>query len=83
MIDEQEKRMQRQDWQKELLSTLMDAMKEKLLQGADDWPEEWDGIELRELIYNAADWERSGYMCDKRRKRANDFHNVWVTKNLY
>jgi predicted secreted acid phosphatase len=42
-------------------------MKDVFLEEAEKYPEEWDGIELREYIAGAFDFER--YTLDKGRKR--------------
>lgn len=46
------------------------------------WPEDWDGNELRELMYRKFLGARSHWFDDNRLARVRAFNNVWITKNL-
>ena len=64
----------RKEDQKKLLAILCTRVRDRLLSKADEWPEEWDGHDIRELAYEAFRFERT------RRKR--DFWNTVLINNL-
>lgn len=47
-----------------------------------DVPATWDGHELRELLALKFTNERTRLMCDGRKRRAQDFRNEYLTRNL-
>lgn len=55
----------------EFISSLTSAIAEDLIDKVDTLPEEWDGIELRELLADKFDAER----IQMNRKRKSDFRN--------
>lgn len=68
--------------QKQLLSNFMDEVKSQLLDQADQWPEDWDGFELRWLVEQAILQEAPAH--DRMgQKRWRDFKNEWTVKRLY
>lgn len=59
------------DEQKELLTAFCDRMRDSMLEGASNWPAEWDGHELRELAASRFEFERTNVMrTDRRRRKA-------------
>lgn len=81
---------------RKFVRSLMNRMRDELLERSDRWPEEWDGHELRALIEEIAMSSNSGQCSspygnkcypgrrpdasDKRRRRA--FENECATRNL-
>jgi hypothetical protein len=53
-----------------------------LIEHADQWPKEWDGIEMRWLVQAAFDLEAPD-KGEFGRQRYRNFKNEWATKNLY
>ena len=45
-------------------------------------PEDWDGIELRELLAEKFTNEAAGYMKDKRGRRYRSYQNECIIRNL-
>lgn len=70
------------DQQRELLTNFCDQVRDFLLSRSDQWPEEWDGHELRELAIYAFDNERTALMREPRSKRRRDAHNEIIVRNL-
>lgn len=72
--------------QRKILRDLTRSILRKLLEHSYQWPKEWDGHEIRELLFNAAAWERSHLMTslsNSRTKRKREFDNEWAVRNLY
>jgi hypothetical protein len=68
--------------QRQLLTTFCDQVRDALLARSDQWPENWDGFELRWLVEEAFKFEaRNPHDFSQRRKSA--FRNQWATTNLY
>lgn len=67
--------------QKDLLTNLCNQTRDALLKRAHEWPEEWDGFELRWLLNKAVMHETRIGTSSERRYR--DFENEWITRNLY
>lgn len=64
--------------QKEFIRNLCNSIRDEMLQKSKDFPESWDGVELRELLSIKFDRER--YPMDRKRKR--EFINDYITLNL-
>jgi hypothetical protein len=64
-----------------LVTNLMNDVRDALITKADQWPEDWDGHELRWLIREAISWETDRGVGDRR--RYSTFHNDFITRNLY
>lgn len=75
----------------ELLVVFCDRIRDKLLERSEQWPEEWDGHEIRELAAYAFDTERTldrppqpGRPRDRlNQARARKAHNEIIVRNLY
>jgi uncharacterized iron-regulated protein len=68
--------------QRTLLRTFTNQVTTALLRRSDEWPEDWDGHDLRELALYAFEYERTALMReDRRRRRA--CRNEIITRNLY
>ena len=72
-----------QDERKELLTNIMNNMRDAMLAKADEWDESWDGIELRLLVAKVAEWESPKARLGGRNSRVRNFNNAWTVKNLY
>ena len=68
--------------QKKLLRTFTRHVTQSLLSKAKDWPDDWDGHELRLLVKTAFDWEQTRLM-KKGTKRHKDCLNDIIVNNLY
>ena len=73
--------MKRAD-QKKLLRTFTRQVTDALLAKAKDWPEGWDGHELRELVKYAFDYEQTSLMRANRKRRKNCLNEI-IVNNLY
>jgi uncharacterized iron-regulated protein len=70
------------DEQKELVRNFTQQVADALLSKADQWPEDWDGHDLRELVAYAFNHERTRLMReDRKRRRAAE--NEILVRNLY
>ena len=69
--------------QKKLLGTFMDQVKDNLLSGAQDWPENWDGFELRALVAEAIKYETHDIKSRMGKKRTKEFNNDVLINNHY
>jgi hypothetical protein len=70
------------DEQRLLLTGFIDDVRDALLAKAGQWPDDWDGIELRWLAEEAFAFEAP----DKQRwgkKRVKEFKNAYIVNNLY
>lgn len=70
---------------KKFIRSLCESVHAALQAKVDQMPEEWDGMELRELIAEKFDRER--YMSDPYRKRdyrrrLRDYNNERIVRNL-
>ncbi len=70
------------DRQRELLTNFCNEVRDAMLEHSDEWPEDWDGFELRwlaEMVFNleAPAHNRMG------QKRWRDFLNTWQCERLY
>lgn len=65
--------------QKHLVKSLVRNVLRDLLAKADQWPEEWDGHELRRLVANAYS---EVVFVEMSRTRLRDFRNACLTRNL-
>ena len=73
--------MNRRD-QRKLLRTFAEQVTAALLKRSKDWPETWDGHDLRELFLMAVEYERTGLMRESHTRRRN-VRNEVVVRNLY
>ncbi|MEE9386104.1 MAG: hypothetical protein V3V08_22050 [Nannocystaceae bacterium] len=73
--------MKRAD-QKKLLRTFTGQVTAALLSRAKDWPESWDGHELRELVLYAFQYERTSLMRESRKRRKDCLNDI-IVNNLY
>jgi hypothetical protein len=62
------------------IEDVLNGTKKQLIERIDDIPEEWDGYELRRWIAETID-EQYNYM-KMSNKRARDYNNTRLTKNL-
>ena len=69
--------------QRQLLTIFFDQVRDALLEKADQWPDEWDGFELRWLARKAIDWETERTWKTAPISRKREFNNDWVTLDLY
>lgn len=67
----------------ELLTDYIDSVREAILSHSDQWPESWDGFELRWLAEWAFSYEASYVNRPEHKKRKREFQNEFVTRNLY
>jgi|PlaIllAssembly_1097288.scaffolds.fasta_scaffold44816_7 hypothetical protein len=70
------------DEQRKLLRTFSQQVTASLIARSDDWPEEWDGHDLRELLLYAVEWERTSLMRETPRRR-REVRNEIAVRNLY
>ena len=68
--------------QRRLLRNFINAVRDHLLERSKDWPEEWDGHDLRELVASAFEWERTPIMSKAPRRRRQTQNEIAV-RNLY
>ena len=68
--------------QRDFIVELCDGIKSIILQKLTRIPAEWDGHELRELIADTFDRERSRSMCDKRSRRHKEYVSNKYANNL-
>ena len=71
------------DDQKNLVKNLTESIVASILEQIDKGliPAGWDGHELRELLAERFDWERSRLMKDSRR-RMREYRNTVLVNNL-
>lgn len=70
---------------KKFIRSLCESIHAELQSKVALMPEEWDGLELRELIADKFDRERHMSMPGRRkdyRRRLHDFTNEVITRNL-
>ena len=68
---------------REFIISLMDSMKEGLLEKVDKMPENWDGFELRWLIAEYVAEQSNFYTSyDNRSSRKRNFHNERIVRNI-
>jgi hypothetical protein len=67
--------------QRALLVAFCDSVRDQMLARSDNWPDSWDGLELRQLAARAFDFEAN--LPTWTRNRQKDFNNDWITRNLY
>jgi len=68
--------------QRKFLRSLTREVRDHLLARSKDWPPDWDGHELRDLLAAAFERERSPLMRAPRNRRRRDFENARLTRNL-
>jgi hypothetical protein len=73
--------------QKKIVTDLCNSVRDKLLERIDDFdiPEEWDGLELRQLVAEVFWQERTignGRSIDFRSRRARAYHDIVLVENL-
>jgi hypothetical protein len=68
--------------QKKFLEIFIDGIKGELIARSDRWPVEWDGHELRELVADAFDSERTRLMKENK-KRRREYHNACIVEDLF
>ena len=61
--------------QRALVTAICDRVRDHLLARSSVWPAHWDGHELRELIAQSFERERTHAMRDRRSSRARAFAN--------
>lgn len=71
-----------QNERKKLLRNLCNQIRDKLLKQSGEWPDNWDGVELRWLLKQAVDYEQVTFV-NKKSKRWQEFKNDWSIRNLY
>lgn len=64
---------------KKFIKSLCDSIRDDLVKKVERMPDEWDGHELRELIADLADRERTSSMTGKRKR---DYRNEVLVRNL-
>lgn len=64
----------------EFINEMTDNLKEELLKNVDKMPEEWDGIELRQLISDKANEFVLKDSMNKKRKRK--YNNTCIVNNI-
>lgn len=68
---------------KEFISSLLNAVKEKLVKNIDKYPESWDGLELRWLIMDHVNESVVfGSGLDKKSRRYKEYRNTVLVENL-
>jgi hypothetical protein len=70
---------------KRFIRSLMESVFKEMREKVAAMPEEWDGLELRELIADKFDRERHMSMPHRRReyrRRLNDYQNETAVRNL-
>lgn len=75
--------------QREFVQGLCDSIRDKMLKHIDDCniPEEWDGLELRQLIAEVA-WSERGFRfghggnSHQSSKRVQEYRNLVLVRNL-
>jgi hypothetical protein len=68
---------------KVFIDDLCMSIKNDLLDKVDQMPEEWNGVELRELLYEKFKDARHGFFTSNpRSKRAKEYKNHIMTHNL-
>jgi hypothetical protein len=76
------------DWtpahQQRFVRSLCNSIRDELIQKIKDKkvPMEWNGHELRELLAEKFNFERTSTMQEKRSKRVKDYHNTRIVNNL-
>lgn len=68
--------------QRQLLRSITRHMTQHLLAQSARWPAEWDGHELRELVADAFNNERTRLMRESRQRR-KACHNAILVERLY
>jgi hypothetical protein len=67
-----------------LLTDFVSGVLNHLLGHSSDWPEDWDGFELRWLAQEAFNYEAPQHTrASGRAKRYKEFENTLITTNLY
>lgn len=72
--------------QRKILKAICDNVRDHLLSRSDQWPEEWDGHELRELVAEVHNNERTSLMRGNYgtgRRRRLEARNEILVRNLY
>lgn len=66
-----------------LLSGFMANVQHHLVSKSDGWPDDWDGHEIRELVYRAFEFERTSLMRERYSRRRRRFNREVIVRNLY
>ena len=66
---------------RELIKAIFRDNLKHALSKVKDFPDSWDGHEIRELIYKDAEWQRTSLMRTSRGRRAN-FERIVSQQNL-
>ena len=70
------------DEKRRFIADLCENYKRTLLGAVPNMPQEWDGIEIRELLACIADNSRADFMRSRKDKRRRDFDNERIVRNL-
>ena len=72
--------------QKQIAEEIIKCFAEEFPKVVDRIPEEWDGIEIRQLavdwFFNSYQWQNKHSFGNKRMKRRKDYENTVLTKRL-
>jgi hypothetical protein len=68
--------------QRTLLRNFCNSVRDALLAHSKQWPDDWNGHELRELVAYAFEHERTSLMREDGRRRRNCANEINV-RNLY
>lgn len=73
------------NYKKELISNFLDSIKSDIIKKIDtgDIPENWDGIELKELVKDIAINEVYYFNNRKKDTRYKEYRKIAINKNLY
>lgn len=69
--------------QRAMLKAICDNIRDDLLKKADQWPEDWDGHELRELVALVHQHERTVLMREPYSRRRRDCHHAIRVQGLH
>lgn len=72
-----------QQRQSDFIISLCDSVRDELLKRVPMMPPEWDGHEIRELLYDYMLRCRTSSMRDRRGKRYRNYEAHCLTNNLY
>ena len=66
----------------DFINALIDNVRKNILEKVNEYPEEWDGVELRWLIKDHFNLVVFGGYNDKRDKRYKEYENHVICNNL-
>jgi hypothetical protein len=70
------------DDKRRFINQMTDSIRQTMLDQIPKMPEDWDGHELRELLADISDYNRSHLMREIKSARVKNYRNEYAVRNL-